>query len=799
MKRIALYFGVAAALAAACSIQEENFEVPQDDVIFYASFEQPFDGTRVYANEDLYLRWNADDRVSIFEKNTYNQEFRFTGESGDNAGGFKKVGGNDYYTGNGIPDVVSVYPYQESTKITESEVLTVTLPAEQHYAENTFGLGSNTMVAVSSNSFLQYKNVGGYLRISLFGEGVSVSSITLKGNNGEKLAGKATITMSKNGTPAVSMSDDATDEITLVCDSPVTLGASADEGKDFWFVVPPITFSKGFTVSVNQILGGVFEKSTSKSITIERSKLSKMSPMEVGRDVPTVHVPEAIDLGLPSGLKWASFNLGASTPEEYGNYYAWGETEPYYSNLDPLTWKPGKEAGYDWPSYKWCMGTWTSMIKYCSSYGYGYNGFTDGKTVLDLEDDAASVNHGDKWRMPTYEEITELMHKCTWKWTTQNGVCGHVVTGPNGNSIFLPADGNGYHTILDGAGSFGNYWSSSLNTGSPRDAYLFGFDSYGVDWGIVDRYYGFTVRPVYGEFISVEGVSLNKTSLSLLAGSTEQLTVSISPSNATEMTVTWISSDTSVATVCDGVVTAVSAGSATITVWASDGVHSATCVVTVREQAPVPEAVDLGLPSGLKWASFNIGASQPGEYGDYYAWGETDTHYIDRSSTWASEWTWKEGRRGYNWESYKWCNGSNYSLTKYCTDNRYGTVDNKTVLEEEDDVARVTLGSGWRIPTDEEWTELRTLADWTWTTENGVKGYKVTGPNKNCIFLPAAGNRESTSLDDRGRFGGYWSSSLYTEYSTYTCDAWFLRFSSARSDVADLERCFGHSIRPVSE
>ena len=207
MRRFSLYVGLATALVASCSTQEENFETPQqDDVVYYASFEQPAEeGTRVYVNEDLLLRWTADDRVSIFEKNTYNQQFRFTGATGDNVGGFKKVGGDDYHTGNSIPNVVSVYPYLETTTISESGVLVVNLPAEQHYAENTFGLGDNTMVSVSADNSLQYKNVGGYLMLKLYGDGVSVSSITLRGNNGEKLSGKATVTMPQDGTPTVAM------------------------------------------------------------------------------------------------------------------------------------------------------------------------------------------------------------------------------------------------------------------------------------------------------------------------------------------------------------------------------------------------------------------------------------------------------------------------------------------------------------------------------------------------------------------------------------------------------------------
>ena len=281
MKRSIVY-GLAIALLASCSTKELDTQKPfQDEVTFFASFEQPDEaGTRVFANEELLLRWNADDRVSIFNKNTYNQQYKFTGDTGDNAGGFDKVEGAEFTTGNAIPHVVSVYPYRESTEISESETITVSLSAEQHYAENTFGLGANPMVSVTSDNFLLFKNVGGYLRLSLYGDGVSVSSITLKGNNGEKLAGKATVTMPLDGTPTIALAHDAAEEITLVCDTPVALGATFEESVDFWFVVPPVTFSKGFQVKVF-CDNGMFEKTTSRTVTIERNHLSKMASIEV--------------------------------------------------------------------------------------------------------------------------------------------------------------------------------------------------------------------------------------------------------------------------------------------------------------------------------------------------------------------------------------------------------------------------------------------------------------------------------------------------------------------------------------
>ena len=188
-------------------------------------------------------------------------------------------------------------------------------------------------------------------------------------------------------------------------------------------------------------------------------------------------VGNAVDLGL--SVKWASWNVGASSPEEYGTYFSWGETAPKWD--------------YAWTTYKLCNGTWNTLTKYYFNSSYGT---VDNKTVLDPEDDAAHVNWGGSWRMPTLEECEELINKCTWTWTSQNGVNGRLVTGPNGKSIFLPAAGSRNNTYLSYAGSFGYYWSSSLYTGGPSDAYLVYFDSDSVYWYGDDRYDGRSVRPV---------------------------------------------------------------------------------------------------------------------------------------------------------------------------------------------------------------------------------------------------------------------------------------------------------------
>ena len=190
--------------------------------------------------------------------------------------------------------------------------------------------------------------------------------------------------------------------------------------------------------------------------------------------------------------------------------------------------------------------------------------------------------------------------------------------------------------------------------------------------------------------------------------------------------------------------------------------------------------VDLGLPSGIKWATCNVGATKPEEDGDYFAWGETQPKDI------------------YNWSTYKWCNGSGSTMTKYCTSSSYGTVDNKTTLELSDDAANANWGGDWRMPTIEEQEELLVECTWTWTTQNGVNGYKVTSPkNGNSIFLPLAGYRED-SLFYIWRNGRYWSSSLSTSFLLRAYNVTFYS-NGLGNDVFgdDVLRYLGQSVRPV--
>lgn len=188
-------------------------------------------------------------------------------------------------------------------------------------------------------------------------------------------------------------------------------------------------------------------------------------------------------------------------------------------------------------------------------------------------------------------------------------------------------------------------------------------------------------------------------------------------------------------------------------------------------------SVDLGL--SVKWAACNVGANSPEESGGYYAWGEV------------------EEKDDYDWDTYKWCNGSDDSMTKYCVDGEYGVIDNKTVLEPEDDIAHAMLGGNWRMPTSEDFEELVEKCTWEWTTNNDVNGQLVTGPNGNSIFLPAAGYRFGTSFFLQNKYGSYWSATLIKTHSCYGYEHSFdndgVRYGNYES------RKTGNTIRPVTE
>lgn len=279
--------------------------------------------------------------------------------------------------------------------------------------------------------------------------------------------------------------------------------------------------------------------------------------------------------------------------------------------------------------------------------------------------------------------------------------------------------------------------------------------------------------------VYVTSITLDETSLALGVDATKKLIPTISPSNADDKSVAWSSSNEDVATVTKtGLVVAIAVGTATITCSANDGSGvKASCVVNVYNMIDGHAYVDLGLTSGTLWATTNVGADSPEDYGDYFAWGDTTPHSDN---------------------DYKWCEGSFSNLTKYCNNSKYGYngfTDGKTVLDADDDAARANWGGDWRMPTKAEFDELIKNTKIEWTKQNNVAGYKFTSKtNGNSIFLPAAGFRSNGTIIGTGSYGLYWSSSLYESDPR---KAWSLIFYSGHMRTSDEDRGTGRSVRPV--
>ena len=485
-------------------------------------------------------------------------------------------------------------------------------------------------------------------------------------------------------------------------------------------------------------------------------------------------VYEGVDLGL--SVLWATFNVGASSVYEYGNHYAWGETKTKNS--------------YYWTNYEYSNGTQTSLTKYVGQdwTGYGNNGYYDNKYKLDKSDDVASAIWGDNWVMPDRDAFLELYNVCTWQEKTVNGVKGYQVTskvpGYTNRSIFLPYAGYSDSLKLKERNVGGYYWSNTLDPDVfSSHAYYLGAESDEISTTyLADRYLGLSVRPVVpsSTWQGITTLTLDKATTSVRIATSTKLNAELwsGPIEYSFLSyqVEWTSDNPQIATVNKyGVVQGINTGSTTIR--ASYKGLKAACYVEVKSYTPVTDAVDLGL--SVQWATCNIGAQSPEERGHYYAWGETSP------------------KSSYSWTNYALCSGELTSLTKYCNNSSYGNVDNKTVLEDNEDVAKVLLQGDWRIPTTDEFLELVNNCTMSVETLNGQRGYRytstVSGYTDKSIFIPASGAMAGDNLVTDGVT--YWSSNLYLGNPS---GAYAFNYDGLTDQVlGGYVRMYGMPIRPV--
>ena len=880
MKRtITLLTALALILTGSCQRIEEAFvqdgTVSGEKMIFEATIaeatlneaspaEAPETKSALQSNEkDIY--WTPGDAINIFYGSSTKSKFTanitepfptasFEGRLGAATGSAEQGISSQSFWG--------VYPYDEDNTCDGNSV-TLKILDRQFASPGSFGNGMNPSVANSPGLSLSFYNVGSWFRFSVSQSGIT--SATFSGNNDEILAGKVTVKMDSNGKPFITNIENGQTSITVTPEG----GGSFVPGKFYYITLIPQTIAgTGYTLTLikNGNSANCVVADPAKTYAFNRSEYRSKRNADQGLIFNHDYVEMA------PGFFWATTNIGASSPENYGDYFAWGETKP--------------KTDYQWSTYfDNPSGDGRTFNKYAS----------DKKTSLDLEDDAAKANWGGSWRMPTEAEWTALMDtdNFTWTWTDDyngTGVKGEIVTskvsGYVGNSIFLPAAGRRMATGGSNVGTNGYYWASSVDLGynpGARDLY---FTSTTRTTERQARCWGISVRAVYdpttvnghkyvemghgffwattnvgadtpeepGDYFawgetkpktdyrwatyfdnpSGDGVTFNKygigkgTQLNPVDDAAKanwggnwrmpteaEWTALINTDNYT-----WTWDPTrkgyTVTSKVPGYVgnniflpaagqqdgTGVDDLGYTGYYWTSTLASGYSdsgkylyapsssrymdfmgrCYGQSVRPVYTPsidshEYVEMG--DGLKWATMNVGADDPTETGDYFAWGET------------------RPKTDYSWATYfDNPSGDGETFTKYATDK-------KTELEMVDDAARQNWGGSWRMPTYEEWTALgnRDNFTWTWCKMGRVDGYlvtsKVSGYEGNYIFLPAASAYEGTELEHPidSSYGNYWSSTLHGGTSD---SAWRMHFIDTVHATFMYERRYGMPVRAVS-
>ena len=469
-----------------------------------------------------------------------------------------------------------------------------------------------------------------------------------------------------------------------------------------------------------------------------------------------------VDLGLTSGTLWSNINMGASSCDDSGDYYAWGETEPKSS--------------------------------YTKS-NYTYTGKQED--ISGSSNDVAHVKWGGAWRMPTRADLQELVNSCTWTEVTLYGRNMYKVEGPNGNFIYIAKRGSMSNASLANDGTRASIWTSNLNTTEDvNNDNAYGSAFYGNNRSIdaVARYLGYTVRPVVKYTHTLE----DQTKIYLTTDSTNWQVGITNPrlvgsvvglddvQNVTRGFVVGYKNYIDVTTpdmsdtehITDITATTVDATNSVVfrgtTTYDKDTTYYYRAYVKVGETYYFGnvrryglELVDMG--NGIKWASINVGAQTSSDAGNRYAWGETTV------------------KSNYSQNSYRYYSngyeiiGSDISSTRY-------------------DAAKANWGGSWRMPTLMEMNALLNTENytWTWTTVDGVAGYQVTsqveGTEGNSIFLPAAGYQEGSYYKEPGAGCYYWTSTLYNDGNSN-----YLHGNNTTHAVdTDYMRYLGFAVRPVT-
>ena len=499
MKKQQLTCGAMAALTLALgltSCQNELAELTPSggERITLSVTQDDAAGTRTYLNDDKKVVWSTGDALSLFDTKNVNQTFELTKGAGNTTaefGGTVSVDSRkEYY---------AVYPYSEGYTISSGTVTGVTLPAEQTAVANGFDKSAAIMTGYTTDAKnLAFKQLCAFVQITTES---AMKKIVFKTNGTENLAGTLSVAINEEGIGTATVTSGGTGTVTLVPAGNATTIAAGT----YLIAVLPGTLTQGFTMECIGTDGDGLTRSYNGSTSVlSRKAVINMGTASVANGwTPTINGHGYVDLGIRMDGKkilFATCNVGADSPEEYGDYFAWGATEPLYkgytmdgTSVNVTEWKDGKSDGYSQanaPYYS--SGTYSDAI---------YTKYTTKGDVLAAEDDAASVQWGADWRMPTTEELKALYDNTTNVWTdnyNNTGIKGRIFTGKGdyaNSSLFLPAAGGFDGTSCRGDGSGGGYWSSTLYD-STYGRYLdFGSGNVSPQYSNY-RYGGYSVRPV---------------------------------------------------------------------------------------------------------------------------------------------------------------------------------------------------------------------------------------------------------------------------------------------------------------
>ena len=853
-KSVILALGVIAVLAG-CQFEESYQEDSLNgfDVSLESIISEP--ETKTYVDEQHLVVWHNDDRVSVFEKKEYWEEYKYTGRTGTTGGRLDKITSEGSGTGGDLDYYYAVYPHSELNGFNSQGHLLLTIPHEQPYDDFSFGRGTNLMVSSSEDDSFKFKNIGGYLVFKLYGEGVPVSSIRLAGNSEEEITGDVDVVISPGVDPVTKMSTARYavkyDDAVLVCDPPVELGATASEYKEFWFVLPPMTFTAGFSIEVTTSNGDVWTKTTEKSWTITRNHYTPVSAMEVEIDKPLIN----------NVIYYTSINGEIVTPYATDVFGASIVSNVYEDGHGILTFDGnvstiGKEAfaecsnlqSIEIPRSVTDIGNWAfdeciNLVSIELPEGVtniALDAFSRCTSLVSIEiPGSVSAN------TPSFEGCTSLTSVILHEGVTNACYfknCSSLISIeiPSsvtriGNNTFMGCSSLAHVVIPESVTSIGSgafYGCSSLTQLTiPESVTSIGSGAFYSCSSLTQLTIPVNVTSIGSQaFYNCSGLSsivipknITNIEADVFSGCSSLSSVTISE-NVTSIgnhafsgcsSLTYVEIPTGVKSIGFGAFSECSLTSVEIPQsvtniggYVFSGCSNLTAIYCLNNNPPTggeymfsntnncpiyvpaeaveeykvaeywsnyadriqakPEAIDLGL--SVKWASCNIGASAPEELGDEFVWGETEPR-----------------TNNFTWETYKWCNGTNKSLTKYNSNSEFGAVDNKSVLDEEDDAAHVLYGGFWRMPTREEANELFTYCEMDVNYEDKIVTFTST-VNGNTIVFPLSPSAY--------RDFAVWTKSL-SRYSYTPDNAAILSTTSFSNDCTETSRVARCNIRAV--